>query len=187
MNRTTLRNVISARMNPTISVPSIETSTTMSRKGADNTMKTKQKRCAFSTLHTLTGLVAIGTVLAVFAGYAGELTGNEEAQLINRAVTPATKLNKACVAQRCRLLNVVALRTNRRLSTAPRHNFFVTMSGRSNLRRHRREDSITLKTCSLIPRRLKLQTFIGFVHTKLQGPVPRRSPNQQARRSLRVH
>jgi hypothetical protein len=26
-----------------------------------------------------------------------------------------------------------------------------------------------------------------FVHTNLQGPVPQRSPNQQARRSLRVH
>ena len=108
-------------------------------------------------------------------------------RLVDRAVTPSTKLNKACVAQRCRLLNVVALRTNRRLSTAPRHNFFVTMSGRSNLGRHRREDSITSKTCSLIPRRLKLQTYIGFVHTNLQGPVPQRSPNQQARRSLRVH
>jgi len=51
----------------------------MSSKPADNTMKAKQKRCAFSTLHTLTGLVAIGTVLAVFAGYAGERTGTGEA------------------------------------------------------------------------------------------------------------
>jgi len=51
----------------------------MSSKAADNTMKTKQNRCAFSALHTLTGLVAIGTVLAVFAGYAGERTGTAEA------------------------------------------------------------------------------------------------------------
>ena len=50
----------------------------MGRKVTDNTMKTKQKRCAFSTLHILTGLVAIGTVLVVFAGYGGERTGNAE-------------------------------------------------------------------------------------------------------------
>ena len=48
-------------------------------------------------------------------------------------------------------------------------------------------DSITLKTCSLIPRCLKLQISIGFAHPNLQGPVPQRLPNQQARRWLRVH
>ena len=49
----------------------------MSSKGADNTMKTKQTRSAFSTLHILTGFVAIGTVLVVFAGYAGERDPHE--------------------------------------------------------------------------------------------------------------
>jgi hypothetical protein len=52
----------------------------MSSKAADNTMKTKQKRCAYSTLHTLTLLVAVGIVLAMFAGYAGEGTGTAEAR-----------------------------------------------------------------------------------------------------------
>ena len=71
----------------------------MSSKAADNTMKTKQKRCAFSTLHTLTGLVAIGTVLAVFAGYAGERNHTSEAsgQRILTAPAPAGSVTEAWV------------------------------------------------------------------------------------------
>ena len=71
----------------------------MSSKAADNTMKTKQKRCAFSTLHILTGLVAIGTVLAVFAGYAGERTHTNEAsgQRIPTVPAPGGSVTEAWV------------------------------------------------------------------------------------------
>jgi uncharacterized delta-60 repeat protein len=51
-------------------------------------MKTKQKRSAFSTLHILTGLVAIGTILVV-AGYAGERTPTNEASGQRVATVPA--------------------------------------------------------------------------------------------------
>jgi uncharacterized delta-60 repeat protein len=42
-------------------------------------MKTKQTRSAFSNLYILTGLVAIGTLLVVFAGYAAERTRTNDA------------------------------------------------------------------------------------------------------------
>ena len=42
-------------------------------------MKTKQTRCAFSNLHILIGLIAVGIVIAVFAAYAGGRTGTSEA------------------------------------------------------------------------------------------------------------
>jgi uncharacterized delta-60 repeat protein len=51
----------------------------MSSKAADSTMKTKQTRSAFSNLYILTGLVAVGTVMVVFAGYADERSGTNEA------------------------------------------------------------------------------------------------------------
>ena len=42
-------------------------------------MKTKQTRTAFSNLYSLTGLVAVGTVLVLFAAYAVGRTGTSEA------------------------------------------------------------------------------------------------------------
>ena len=42
-------------------------------------MKTKQTRTAFSNLYSLTALIAVGTVLVLFAAYAVGRTGTSEA------------------------------------------------------------------------------------------------------------
>ena len=51
-------------------------------------MKTKQTRTAFSNLYSLTGLVAVGTVLVLFAAYAVGRTGTSEASRQRRPAIP---------------------------------------------------------------------------------------------------
>src|SRR5262245_25781581 len=62
-------------------------------------MKAKQNRSAFSNLHILTGLVAAGVLMAVFAGYAGGRTGRSDTlrPRISLGSLPQGSVNEAWV------------------------------------------------------------------------------------------